>query len=222
MMRLRAILVGVVVLVTILTSCVPQKITIQNSEEQTLIDAARKDLAGRLHISQEKIQVLSVKEHEFPDSSLGMPEPGKSYTKALTRAYIIKLLVDHTVYEYRACPGHVILAFEYEENENAALRTQGVKVEVGKQIAFEGRGDLPADACIQSQLYENDKALAWWPKDKCAVVSSESWQIEVPLDQNGAPIALDATGFYKLHVWLKDQPQVDDWFYFDLAGPPHV
>jgi hypothetical protein len=221
-MKVRAALIGTMLLLVFLSSCRPLQLSAHNKEDQPLVDSARQDLASRLHIPQEDIQVLSVEKAQYPDSSLGMPEPGQAYTKAITNGYVIKLLVGETVYEYRACPGRVMLAFEYKRSENAALRTQAVKVEVGKEITFEGRGDLPADACIQSQLFVNDQPLGWWPKNNCGVLTGDGWQIEVPLNKDGAPIALDATGFYKLHVWLKGQPQVDDWFYFDLAGPPHV
>jgi len=221
-MKMRAALIRTMLLLSLLSSCRPLALGFINQQDRPLVEDARNNLAYRLHISEKDIQVLSVEKTQFPDSSLGMPEPGQSYTKAITSGYIIKLLVDDTIYEYRACPGRVMLAFEYERSEKAALRTQGVKVEVGKEITFQGRGDLPADACIQSQLFVNDQPLEWWPKDDCGVLNGESWQIEVPLNKDGAPIALDATDFYKLHVWLKGQPQVDDWFYFDLAGPPHV
>jgi hypothetical protein len=221
-MKVRAALLGAILFLSVLSSCRPLEMGFINQQERPLVEDARENLAHRLHISEKDIQVLSVEKTQFPDSSLGMPEPGQAYTKTITNGYVIKLLVGQTVYEYRACPGRVMLAFEYDRSENAALRTQSVKVEVGKEITFEGRGDLPPDACIQSQLFVNDQPLNWWPKGSCGVLTDNGWQIEVPLNKDGAPIALDATGFYKLHVWLKGQPQVEDWFYFDLAGPPHV
>jgi hypothetical protein len=73
---------------------------------------AKADLAGRLDISLGKIKVLEVEETEFPDTSLGVPEPGKMHAQVITAGYIIKLAADGAVYEYHAAEDRVVLVPE--------------------------------------------------------------------------------------------------------------
>ncbi len=75
---------------------------------QPLVDMAKADLAGYLGISLGRIKVVSVEATEFPDTSLGVPEPGKMYAQVITPGYIIELAVDDAVYEYHASADRVV------------------------------------------------------------------------------------------------------------------
>jgi hypothetical protein len=47
---------------------------------------------------------------EFPDASLGVPEPGKTYAQVVTPGYIVELLLeDGQTYEYHASGERVVL-----------------------------------------------------------------------------------------------------------------
>ncbi len=80
------------------------------AEAQPLVDLAKADLAQRLNVQQENIQVQSVEGVEFPDSSLGVPEPDKVYLTVITPGYIIRLVVDGKVYEYHGSGDYIVLA----------------------------------------------------------------------------------------------------------------
>lgn len=80
------------------------------AEAQPLVDLAKADLAQRLHVRIEDIQVQSVEEAQFPDSSLGVPEPDKVYLTVITPGYIIRLVVDGKVYEYHGSGSYIALA----------------------------------------------------------------------------------------------------------------
>jgi hypothetical protein len=69
---------------------------------QSLVDLARVNLAQRLGVAPEDVTVQSVEEVEFPDASLGIPEPDQMYAQVLTPGYTIKLSVNGQSYEYHA------------------------------------------------------------------------------------------------------------------------
>lgn len=79
-------------------------------EAQPLVDMAKADLQERLSVSPDEIAVQSVEATEFPDASLGVPEAGKMYAQVITPGYIIRLIVDGTVYEYHGSGEHVVFA----------------------------------------------------------------------------------------------------------------
>jgi len=64
------------------------------------IEGARKDLASRLGIPPDTIVLVRSEAVEWPDSSLGCPEPGQEYAQVVTSGYRIVLAVEETYYEY--------------------------------------------------------------------------------------------------------------------------
>jgi hypothetical protein len=62
--------------------------------------------------------VQDVKEAEFPDASLGVPEPDRAYAQVITPGYVIRLMADSEVYEYHGAGERVVLAGEGAENGN--------------------------------------------------------------------------------------------------------
>ena len=47
------------------------------------IEQCREHLAGRLGISLDEVQMIRTRPVDFPDSSLGLPEPDQMYTRAV-------------------------------------------------------------------------------------------------------------------------------------------
>jgi WD40 repeat protein len=76
---------------------------------QSLVDLARVNLAQRLGVEAEAVAVQSIEEAEFPDASLGVPEPGQMYAQVITPGYAIKLATEGQVYEYRASDERLVL-----------------------------------------------------------------------------------------------------------------
>ena len=60
------------------------------------------DLARQLGIAAEAITVRSVEAVEWPDASLGCPEPGMMYAQVITPGYRIMLEANGQFYEYHA------------------------------------------------------------------------------------------------------------------------
>jgi len=77
-------------------------------EAEAAIAAARADLASRLHVAEEDIQVRKVESVTWRDSSLGCPKPGQGYLQVLTPGFRIFLEVQGQRYEYHGdTRGHI-------------------------------------------------------------------------------------------------------------------
>ncbi len=68
---------------------------------------AKRDLAGRLSIPADSIKVLECGEAMWPDTSLGMPEPGQMYAQMLTEGFSVVLEAGGKKYEYHFGGGAV-------------------------------------------------------------------------------------------------------------------
>jgi hypothetical protein len=68
---------------------------------QELIDAIKADLASRLGINPEDIEVVSAEAVLWNDGSLGCPEKGYSYLQVITPGYRVILKASGKEYDYR-------------------------------------------------------------------------------------------------------------------------
>jgi hypothetical protein len=75
---------------------------ISDQEQLPIVAPARADLALRLGVDADQLQVISAEEVTWPDGSLGCPEPGMSYTQALVDGSKVVLGYDDRVYVYHA------------------------------------------------------------------------------------------------------------------------
>jgi len=69
---------------------------------ETAIALVKEDLAERLKVAVEKIAMLEAEAVEWPDTSLGCPQPGKTYAQVITAGYRIILKVGGGQYEYHS------------------------------------------------------------------------------------------------------------------------
>jgi ABC-type glycerol-3-phosphate transport system substrate-binding protein len=75
-------------------------------------EAAIADLAERQGADPADIQVVSVENVTWPDSSLGCPEEGTQYAQMLTDGVLIVLDLDGQQYEYHAALGDEVFYCE--------------------------------------------------------------------------------------------------------------
>lgn len=61
---------------------------------------AIKALANDLRLPEDQIQVVSFEHTEWSDSSLGCPEPGRTYLTVITPGYLVLLQASGKQYEY--------------------------------------------------------------------------------------------------------------------------
>jgi len=83
-----------------------------------LVNQAKEDLAQRLSIPVDQIELLRAESVTWPDASLGCPQPGMVYADVLTPGYVILLEANNQEYEYHASRGTEIV---YCENPNPPI-----------------------------------------------------------------------------------------------------
>lgn len=73
------------------------------------VERAKEDLANRKGIDEEQITVISVEVVNWPDTSLGCPQPGMMYAQVITPGYRILLSYGGQTYQYHSDRGdHVV------------------------------------------------------------------------------------------------------------------
>lgn len=76
---------------------------------ETVVVAAQADLAARLGVEEDSIGLEAVEERQWPDTSLGCPEPGFFYAQVITPGYRIVLSVGPDEYVYHASTSRAVL-----------------------------------------------------------------------------------------------------------------
>ncbi len=72
-------------------------------EAESVVQQARDDLAQRLGIDDAaKIAVVAVEAVDWPDTSLGCPEPGMMYAQVITPGYKILLSHEEEIFVYHS------------------------------------------------------------------------------------------------------------------------
>jgi hypothetical protein len=77
------------------TPSVPTGLT---ARERAAVDLCIAALAGQLAIPAKEIQVLEVEAVEWPDASLGCPQPGMMYAQVITPGYRVRLRAGEATY----------------------------------------------------------------------------------------------------------------------------
>ncbi len=72
---------------------------------EPLVNQAKEDLAHRLSVSVDEIEVLEARSVVWPDSSLGCPLPGMLYRQVPQDGALIRLNVEGRAYEYHSGGG---------------------------------------------------------------------------------------------------------------------
>ena len=84
----------------------------QGDTQARLVQAAKDDLAQRLSLKAESIQVVKAGPVQWPDASLGCPKPGMMYAQMVTPGYQILLSASGAEYDYHANALEVFLCEE--------------------------------------------------------------------------------------------------------------
>jgi hypothetical protein len=187
---------------------------------QSLVDLARVSLSQRLDVALEAVTVKEIEETQFPDASLGVPEPDTVYAQILTPGYAIRLAVGGEIYEYRASDERLVFVPSEGRAPQGSITIEGVQVNADEQIIVRGQSTLPDGTCLGSELWADGEPEAWWPGDVCVPVEHGTWQMVVRLGMNGTPEQLDPAAQYMLRAFQQNGPDIVAVFAFDLSGPP--
>ena len=79
-----------------------------SEKQEELVEQAIGDLAQRLGVETDQVAVMSVEPFEFPDASLGVPEPGMSYAQVTVPGFVIRLRANDELYAYHAAGERVV------------------------------------------------------------------------------------------------------------------
>jgi hypothetical protein len=71
---------------------------------------ARQDLAQKLKLPIEAIRVVSVEAVEWPDTSLGCPQPGMAYAQVITPGFRVVLAAKDQTVEYHSDSGRRVVS----------------------------------------------------------------------------------------------------------------
>lgn len=184
--------------------------------ESDLVDQAKADLAQRLGAKTDEIEVQTVESAQFPDASLGVPEPGKSYAQVVTPGYIIELVFQGETYRYHS-EGQRVVAVPDEsvELESNSIKITGVTAS-DLQIEIRGTSTLPDNTCLHTKLIADGKPVSWWPTDRCTSLKDGKWKLAVQLQ---ADQEIQADIQYMVRVFQTSNPEDISSLAFDLSGP---
>ena len=73
-----------------------------DADAQQVVTLAVADISQQLSVPEESVLVQSVEAVQWPDASLGCPQPGMLYAQVVTPGYLIGLAVEDQTYEYHA------------------------------------------------------------------------------------------------------------------------
>jgi hypothetical protein len=182
-----------------------------------LVELAKSDLARRLGIGPDEIEVQSVEPTEFPGASLGVSEPGKTHAQVVTPGYVIELNATGRTYRYHAGDGRVVPVPAAEgQPPTGHITIEGVEVTTAR-VAIRGKSTLPEGTCVSAELWADGELLNWWPADACASIGQGAWELVVPLETGQA---LQPGVQYVVWACQPGGPDVVATFPFDLDGPP--
>jgi hypothetical protein len=188
-----------------------------NGGAEHLVELAKADLSQELGVGFDEIQVQSVEEAEFPDASLGVPEPGKVYAQVITPGYVIELAVAGQTYRYHAS-GERIVTVPGEKGQSSSDRITIEGVEVSDElVVVQGKSALPDGTCLNAELWADGVLQNWWPVDTCASIRKSAWEFVVPLE---AGQSLQPGVQYVVRVYQPGGPNIVATLPFDLDGPP--
>lgn len=79
------------------------------SAGERMVELARRDLARRLDLDAAEVRVMSVEAVDWPDASLGCPQPGMAYTQVVTPGFRVVLEAEGRTYEYHTDRGRLMV-----------------------------------------------------------------------------------------------------------------
>jgi len=97
--------------------------------QQGLVERAATDLAERLTIDTDQIELVEVRAVVWPDGSLGCPEPGVAYTQVQREGVLIRLRAQHRVYQYHGGGGRPPFLCEHPEVPEGIPPAPGVGID---------------------------------------------------------------------------------------------
>jgi hypothetical protein len=165
---------------------------------EELVAIARVDLARRLDLAPEAIRTVSVEAVEWPDASLGCPQPGMMYAQVITPGFRVILEAQGEVYEYHTDRAQMVILCEEEPMmEDPEMARE---VEPGLEpLVNQAKEDLAQRLSISvDQIAVLEARSVVWPNAALGCPQPGMKYRQVPMD--GALIRLAVDGkVYEYH-----------------------
>jgi hypothetical protein len=116
------------------------------TEAQAVVRLAEEDLAQRLGLKADQIQLVSVQAVEWSDTSLGCPQPGMMYAQVITSGYRVTLEAEGQTYDYHTDQSdHVILCQTGGAGSGAVVPPAGAEdtIHLARQDLAQRAGVVP-------------------------------------------------------------------------------
>jgi Tol biopolymer transport system component len=162
----------------------------QATEPTAIIDAALKDLSQKLGrtLSRGTVDNWTWEQIDFPDASLGCPQPGKTYAQVVTRGYRLTFTTRGVTYEYRALNDGSVL-FQCTASGAAPAATSPV-------VVPPTAAPVVPTAAGQPILFQ--KPLAYVGADGNVTIATIGQDLGVPITGDAARQSLQAMPFYQV------------------------
>ncbi len=112
-----------------------------DAEQRALARLAIATLADDRGISSDRIRVDTIRAVQWPDSSLGCPQPGQQYLQVVTPGHRISLRVDEQLYTVHEAGGKAFVC--HQRKSGGVPLTPQLEIVWGEQM-LEARADLAA------------------------------------------------------------------------------
>lgn len=94
------------------TSSAAVPVPTDGGDASGLVDRARDEVAARAGVRPEAVQVVRVEAVDWPDTSLGCPQPGMLYAQVVTPGYLIVVEASGKRYEFHTDRQRLVLCRE--------------------------------------------------------------------------------------------------------------
>jgi hypothetical protein len=163
------------------------------SQAETMVAAARAGLAQRLDVPEQQIVVKSVEAVQWPDASLGCPQPGMMYAQVIIPGFRVVLEVEGQTYEVHTDTAGTVALCEEEVFTMEVAAVPGT-IEPGlESLIDQAKEDLAQRLSMEIDEIEVLEAKAVvWPDASLGCPQPGMRYKQVPMD--GALIRLQAEG----------------------------
>jgi hypothetical protein len=182
-------------------------------QAQAVARLAVQDLAQRQGVEPGAVRVLSVEAVEWPDASLGCPQPGMMYAQVITPGYRLVLEAGGQTYEYHTDQDRFAVLCEKETagaGEEASVPPEptlaGPQDALLNRMAVQATEDLARRLAVSTELVDLlEVRQVTWPDAGLGCPRAGTTYAQVT--QDGVLIRLRAAGqMYFYHAALSGEP----------------
>jgi hypothetical protein len=164
------------------------------ADAQPLVDLAQADLSLRLGDKAGRVTLLSVEKTDFPDASLGVPEPDKMYAQVITPGYVLRFGVEGKVYIYHGAGERVVLVPETESSGEPSLAESLSSASELERALGDRMLNDPSALCEWEVWGSGEQVLYLWAVCESASGSAVSAPAVAYLDGQGGVAAVNMPG----------------------------